>query len=63
MAHPPLRRVVEMFEIFGGDAFDDAEDVEVRMACAKFGGDGRTVEHDGFQVGLGCGLQTAYEFS
>ena len=63
LAHPPLGRVVEVLEVFRSDAFDDAEDVEVGVARAEFGGDGRTVEHDGFQVGLGRDFQTAYEFS
>src|SRR5580658_3682271 len=57
LADPPLRGVVEMLEVFRCDAFDDAEDVEVRMAHAEFGSDGRAVEHDGFQVGCGCGTR------
>ena len=63
MAHPPFGRVVEMLEIFGSDAFEDAKDVEIGVSGAKFGGDRRAVEHNGFQVGLGCGFQTGYEFS
>jgi hypothetical protein len=62
LAHPPFRGIVEMFEIFGGSAFDDAKNVQIGMSGAEFGGDGRAVKHDGFQVGLGCGFHAAYQF-
>jgi hypothetical protein len=63
LAYPPFRGIVEMLEIFGASALDDAENVQVGMSGAEFGGDGRAVEHDGFQIGFRRGFQTSYEFS
>ena len=63
LPYPPLRGFVEVLEILGCRAFDDAQNVQVGMSGAEFTGDGRAVEHHGFEVGFGRGSHASDEFS
>ena len=54
LADPPFGSAVKMLEIGWAGVFDDAEDVEVGVACAEFAGDRGAVEDDRRQV-VFCG--------
>ena len=47
---PPFGGGMQIFQIFGDGALDDAEVFRSEAAGAEFSGNGGTVEDDGFQV-------------
>jgi hypothetical protein len=60
---PPFRGGVESFQLAGSGTVDEAKNVQVGMTWPKLAGSARAIEHRGFEIASGRGLQSIYQFS